>query len=1078
VEIVATIAAVPPYNGTVAAFRGDGQDTGDGDAVLWSQSYPALAGFAGLESIGAPAIGDLDGEFGAEVVVAEPHGVHVYHADGSLYWFTDTVTTFRFFAAPAIGNLDLEPLPEVVVTGEDTLAVFEHDGTLAWSHTDLDGYFNPVLADLTGDGLLDILAHDGDDTLYLWDYGLGTPVLAWSTVLSSAMSTYGGPAVADIDGQQPGGDAGPEVAVVISGTLRVLEADGSAAWTAPLAPGRPGSVSIADLNGDGEIDILASSLITEGVAARLYAFNADGTMLWATDVEDNSPANASLMDLDGDGAYEVAHIGPGGLSLIDGTDGSLLFSETGVTSLTGLDFSISADVDQDGYGELVVPAQGGLRVFGWDGVWTEARPLWNQLSYHVTNINDDLSVPQSEPNSWESHNTFRTQYPAAAVLPVYDVSVLHTAGGGGVAVLTDTFNVSPTVSADPAYGWDYTQTWEASVITRTFETALTDLQPGEARMVAAGTAVSYTLPSGVNALTLPPLYVSVPHIISLAPEAQTVGAGGVVTFAVGLSNPAAAGDTYDLAVSGVPPEWAALPAAVPMDPFGAVTMTLTISVPAGTVPGAWPVAVSAVNQAGGTDQAHANLEVEEGITVDVSPASQSAAAGAAVTYTLAISNHEGVARTYDLAAFGLAAVTLPATVTVPAGDSAQLDVVATAASEGPHPFTIAASHGGAAAADSALLVASGLGAVGIDLDPAALAAGPGSTALYTVTVTNLGSAADTYNLSVDVPAGWTAELSANGTPVGAVALPPDLFNSAEVRLAVRPSAGAAPGVYPVEVTAQSQSLAGVSALVAGTLEVLPNGVQVALSPTGATLDPNAGGVWQVTITNTGSVADVFDLSAGGIVALSGQFSENAVALDPGAVTSVQLTTGALEFALPGTYPIAVAAVSQDDDRARDEATATVTFEAFEAVALAWSPASQSVPDNMAGLVLVITNTANSAATYALSLDMPGLIGAGLPAEVALPAGAVVMVPVFVTAAAPGTYMLEAGAASTASAAEASATASVTFDFEAPPPAPAGLIYLPLLKNGPDTSPALPFRTLLPLVMGSPTSRSFARPPSS
>src|SRR5690606_25284305 len=100
--------------------------------------------------------------------------------------------------------------------------------------------------------------------------------------------------------------------------------------------------------------------------------------------------------------------------------------------------------------------------------------------------------------------------------------------------------------------------------TRTFQSALTGLQPGEARLVAAGTDVTYTLPSGTNHLTLPPLYISVPHIISLAPETQTTGAGGAVTYAVVLSNPAAASDTYTLTVSDVPGAWASLPAAVPV----------------------------------------------------------------------------------------------------------------------------------------------------------------------------------------------------------------------------------------------------------------------------------------------------------------------------------------------------------------------------------------------------------------------------------------------------------------------------------------------------------------------------------
>jgi len=57
-------------------------------------------------------------------------------------------------------------------------------------------------------------------------------------------------------------------------------------------------------------------------------------------------------------------------------------------------------VDNDGFGELVVASWTGLRVFGYDEFWTEARPVWNELNYHINNINDNLTVPFSEWNSW------------------------------------------------------------------------------------------------------------------------------------------------------------------------------------------------------------------------------------------------------------------------------------------------------------------------------------------------------------------------------------------------------------------------------------------------------------------------------------------------------------------------------------------------------------------------------------------------------------------------------------------------------------------------------------------------------
>ena len=70
---------------------------------------------------------------------------------------------------------------------------------------------------------------------------------------------------------------------------------------------------------------------------------------------------------------------------------------------TGCEYPIVADVNGDGSAEIVVtglldqsqflPGDGGIHVFGNPGGWSPARPVWNQYMYHVTNINEDLTVP-------------------------------------------------------------------------------------------------------------------------------------------------------------------------------------------------------------------------------------------------------------------------------------------------------------------------------------------------------------------------------------------------------------------------------------------------------------------------------------------------------------------------------------------------------------------------------------------------------------------------------------------------------------------------------------------------------------
>ena len=71
---------------------------------------------------------------------------------------------------------------------------------------------------------------------------------------------------------------------------------------------------------------------------------------------------------------------------------------------TGCEYPIVADVNGDGVAEIVATGlidqyvgydvgYGGIHVFGSPSSWSSARPVWNQYMYHVTNVNEDLSIP-------------------------------------------------------------------------------------------------------------------------------------------------------------------------------------------------------------------------------------------------------------------------------------------------------------------------------------------------------------------------------------------------------------------------------------------------------------------------------------------------------------------------------------------------------------------------------------------------------------------------------------------------------------------------------------------------------------
>lgn len=190
-----------------------------------------------------------------------------------------------------------------------------------------------------------------------------------------------------------------------------------------------GPLVVADFNGDKKPDI---GLVT---ASSYVVFDAHGDVLWAdfTTTDFSSKATGStLFDFEGDGVSEILYAdevefhvykGPGS-GVIDAKYGycsaELLIDPIPNSSGTLNEYPIVVDVDNDGSSEIVIAAndygnpgvgkQHGVRVFeDPTGHWVRTRRVWNQFDYHVTNINEDGTVPKTEQQSWKvkSLNNFR-----------------------------------------------------------------------------------------------------------------------------------------------------------------------------------------------------------------------------------------------------------------------------------------------------------------------------------------------------------------------------------------------------------------------------------------------------------------------------------------------------------------------------------------------------------------------------------------------------------------------------------------------------------------------------------------------
>ena len=242
----------------------------------------------------------------------------------------------------------------------------------------------------------------------------------------------------------------------------------------------------------------------------------------------------------------------------------------------------------------------------------------------------------------------------------------------------------------------------------------------------------------------------------------------------------------------------------------------------------------------------------------LNPASQTVAPATPASYTVTVTNPTSSADTFNLAVLGVAAgwVNLPSSVGVGA-NSRQCDPDSDVGCvrdagrprlHGDRQRFGRRRGGGAGRSCPGGFAAHGRsGAHGIvaTLTPATATAGQGTSAVYTVQLTNTGTADDTFTLTAaGLPAGVAAAFSQTTIDV-----PPGVSNFRDVTLTLTPQIGTAAGDIPFTVTATLTAMPAIASTAAGTLTVLPGGVGVSITPT-------SGGPatsYQLTVTNTGRV---------------------------------------------------------------------------------------------------------------------------------------------------------------------------------------------------------------------------------
>lgn len=434
------------YFTVAAGYGGDGVMralSGDDGHVLWTTTDDAVNHVNPPASL---AIADLDGSGKLLAITVGVAGdIVAFDAKtGVKQWAShdsggNSVLCGANWGGPAVADLDGDGLAEVVCG----LTVFDATGLVKWNHGLGGGAVGPltVAVDLDGDGKLEVTdgnqAYRYDGTAFGWS-GSGTAGLLAAGDFVDATGT-------------PGRDGNPELVVVNAGTITLVNGQTGALLTPAAAipgwngamcmqgsnPGTGGAPTVADFDGDHlpEVGIAAIACYSEFKLVGSGASLA-WSVVWSNHTQDNSSSvtGSSVFDFNGDGRAEVVYADEIAVHVYDGQSGTEIFNRAHCSGTT-YEYPLVVDVNGNGRADIVVPentyaagslgcdpsVQPGIHVFH-DALdqWVNTRQVWNQHTYHVTNVCDGVDqvcggpgatgnklgrVPLHEPPNWAFGNS-------------------------------------------------------------------------------------------------------------------------------------------------------------------------------------------------------------------------------------------------------------------------------------------------------------------------------------------------------------------------------------------------------------------------------------------------------------------------------------------------------------------------------------------------------------------------------------------------------------------------------------------------------------------------------------------------
>jgi hypothetical protein len=277
-EIVA-VSHGTTSGGFVYAFKKNG------DPVT---GFPVNNGYSSR----TPVLADLDNNGTMEIIVNErvARVVTVYKGDGTVYPGWPQTMNHVPASSAAVGDITGDGVPEIIAESYNSLYAWHTNGdTVAgfpftMPNTDVNSYSSPVLADLDGDNIREIVfgTHvlGGGGYVYALKNN-GTILSGWPKY--TPYWIYSPPAVGFIDGDNvldiAIGDGGGTISGTPSFSLYAWNKNGTALsgfpvtglWSVDNQP------LIADIDNDNMSEIIIDDNTTQSGLGKYLAFNHDGT---------------------------------------------------------------------------------------------------------------------------------------------------------------------------------------------------------------------------------------------------------------------------------------------------------------------------------------------------------------------------------------------------------------------------------------------------------------------------------------------------------------------------------------------------------------------------------------------------------------------------------------------------------------------------------------------------------------------------------------------------------------------------------------------------------------------------------